>query len=69
MERDEWRIAHDATHGVNLNHRIRVRDQVRMPTWQDLARIMEEAKEDGHGVHFALKYDVSKAHRRVPLIE
>ena len=69
VERDEWRIVYDATHGVNLNHRIRVRDQVRMPTWQDLARIMEEAKEDGHGVHFALKYDVSKAHRRVPVIE
>ena len=69
LEKDEWRVVFDATHGVNLNHRIRVRDQVRMPGWQDLSRTLEEARDDGLGVHFALKYDVSKAHRRVPVVE
>ena len=69
VEKDEWRIIHDASHHVHLNHRIRIRDQARMPAWQDVSRVLEEMQQDGHGVHFVIKYDVSKAHRRVPIVE
>ena len=67
LDKDEWRIVYDATNGVHLNHRIRVRDQIRMPLWQDISKTLEASREDGTNSHFALKYDVSKAHRRVPI--
>ena len=48
---DEVRVIHDASHGVLLNHCIRVRDQVRLPTAADnraaLAAMCEES-----GPHF-----------------
>ena len=67
LAKDEWRVIYDATHGVNLNHRIRVRDQVRCPAWPDVSRILETCRDDGFNGHFVLAYDVSKAHRRIPI--
>ena len=32
VEQEKFRVVHDGTHGVGVNHRIRVRDQVRSPT-------------------------------------
>ena len=65
LEKDGWRIVYDATHGVRLNHRIRIRDQVRMPAWQDVSRILEAVRDEEASIRFCLKYDVSKAHRRI----
>eukprot|EP00974_Lingulodinium_polyedra_P091413 8861582-Lingulodinium_polyedra.AAC.1 len=68
-DKDEWRVVYDATNGVRLNHRIRVRDQVRCPTWPDVCRLLEAVREDGRAVHFGITFDVAKAHRRIPIRE
>jgi hypothetical protein len=62
---DEFRIIYDATHGVRVNHRIRVRDQTKNPTWPDICGILGECAEDGLTPHFGMVYDVRKAHRIV----
>ena len=61
---ETFRIVHDATHGVNVNTELKVRDQVRMPTAGDGRAVMELCSSERPGVHFALQADVSKAHRR-----
>ena len=61
---DTFRVVHDATHGVRVNCESRQRDQVRMPGAPDARRIIQHAADLG-GVHFMLKADISKAHRRV----
>ena len=68
-EQSEWRLVYDASHGVELNHRIRVRDAVPCPAWPDITRVMAELARDGQGKHFALAVDVAKAHRRIPIVE
>lgn len=65
-DKDEWRIIFDATHAVHVNHKIRVKDQVRCPTWGDVGRLLEVLGED-HPVRFALLYDVERAHRLIPI--
>lgn len=37
--KDDWRVIFDATHDVRVNHQIRVRDQVRCPTWGDVGNM------------------------------
>lgn len=64
--KDERRVIFDATHAVHVNHKIRVRDQVRCPTWGDAGRLLEEPGPE-HPVRFALLYDVERAHRLVPI--
>ena len=61
---DSCRILHDGTHGVKVNPRIRVRDQIRMPSVAEQKVILQEVA-DTQLSRFALKGDVSKAHRRV----
>ena len=39
---DVFRVIFDASNTVRLNHRIRVRDQCRMPVWQVIARYVED---------------------------
>ena len=66
VEKDKFRVAHDGTHRVLVNHRIRVRDQARSPTAGEIRTLMRERQEDYGGARqFALLGDVSKAHRRV----
>ena len=64
----EVRVIHDASHGVLLNHVIRVRDQVRHPTAADTKAVLAAMADEG-GPHFALGYDVRKAHRRIPVAQ
>ncbi|CAJ1332305.1 unnamed protein product [Effrenium voratum] len=52
------RIIHDATHEVMINHRIRVRDRMRFP---------DQAASPA--VRLLMKYDVSRAHKLVPVKE
>jgi len=68
VETGEVRVIYDASNGVLTNYRIRVRDQLRSPTAPDLKAVMGACAEEG-GPHFQLKFDVSKAHRRVPTLE
>ncbi len=65
---DTFRIIFDASNKVCLNHRIRVQDQVRMPVWQDIAKYLETFSA-GAGVRFCLTFDVSHAHRQIPVRE
>ena len=61
---DTWRVLHDASHHVMINHETKIRDQVRMPSAGDARVVMQESAAHDLGPHFALQFDVSKAHRR-----
>ena len=62
------RVIFNDTNGVYLNLGIRTRDQVRSPTACDIKTVLAELAEEG-GVHWSLLFDVSKAHRRIPVLE
>ena len=69
-EKDKVRVVHDGTHGVGVNNRIRVMDQVKSPTAGEIRALMREK----YGRRFGLRQlllmgDVSKAHRRVKVRE
>ena len=65
---DDVRVIYDGSHGVLTNYGIRVRDLVRNPTASDLKAWLGEQAREG-GPHFCLVYDVSDAHRQVPVDE
>ena len=65
-EKDKVRVVHDGTHGVGVNNRIKVLDQVKSPTAGEIRALMREKHEMNSGnKQFLLMGDVSKAHRRV----
>ena len=68
IEADEWRVVCEATHGVRVNNRISVLDQIRFPAWPDLVAYLDETAGDEMGVHISATFDVSKAHRRIPIV-
>ena len=61
---DTFRVIHDGSHGVLVNHAIVPRDQVRVPSIAELRVILYLMTLAG-AKFFGLKGDVSKAHRRV----
>ncbi len=62
------RLLFDATHGVGLNNRIRVRDKERGPATADIKRVMRAQAEEGSRV-VGMVADVKDAHRTVPVHE
>ena len=57
---DEVRIVFDGSNTVHLDHRIRVRDRVKLPTIGDLRAVVSDMA--GHpGARFCLLFDVRKA--------
>ena len=58
-----FRVIHDATHGLAVNAKIKVLDQVRSPTAIDVRRAVQVLPK----AFFALKGDVSRAHRLVKI--
>ena len=60
------RVLFDGTHGINVNRRIRVRDQERGPIAADVKRFLRE-KARYKLPSFALTADVTEAHRQVPI--
>ena len=64
----EVRVIFDATKGVLVNLTIRVRDQVKCPAASDAKAAMREMAREGAAT-VSLVYDISKAHRRVPILE
>ena len=48
-EKDKVRVVHDGTNGVQVNNRIRVRDQVRSPGAGELQALLRERQEVGGG--------------------
>ena len=67
-EKDKARVVHDGSHKVHVNHRIKVRDQLRCPGAGDIRTILRERVADGVK-SFGIMGDVSKAHRRVKVRE
>ena len=65
------RMIYDGTYSVDVNRRIRVRDRLRFPLLDDASAVLgnleEETEEAGGGVRFSMVYDVSKAHRLIPI--
>jgi len=67
-EKEKIRIVHDGTHGVHVNHRIRVQDQARGPTAGEIKALMREKMETSSGARqFLILGDISKAHRRIKI--
>ena len=63
----EVRVIYDGTNGVFLNYGIKIRDQIKFPTAPDLKAVMAELHEEA-GSNFSLVFDISKAHRRIPVL-
>ena len=65
-EKEKVHVVHDGTHGVGVNNRIKVLDQVKSPTAGEMRALMREKYERNNGnKQFLLMGDVSKAHRRI----
>ena len=61
------RVIHDATHHVGVNSGIRVRDQDETPLHSDVLAALEAEVKGDNLPMFGLAFDISKAHRRVPV--
>ena len=59
------RILFDGTHGIDVNTRIRIRDQERAPIAADVKRFMRKSSLETPT--FALKADISETHWQVPI--
>ena len=44
---DKLRLIHDGTHGILVNNRIRVRDELSSPMIQDISTELQEQEETG----------------------
>ena len=64
QEPGKIRVVHDGSNGVHVNHRIRLRDQVRSPGAGELRTILKKAASDNTKM-FVIAGDISKAHRRI----
>ena len=60
-----YRVVHDGTHGVNVNARIKLRDQLRNPTAGDLCSVLKFMP----GAAFGLTGDIKRAHRLAKVAE
>ena len=67
------RVTHDGSFSVDVNHRIKVRDRMRFPMIDDAAAVLlqveDEVERSKGAVRFSLIYDVSRAHKLVPVEE
>eukprot|EP00438_Fugacium_kawagutii_P021415 Skav230573 [mRNA] locus=scaffold971:152920:156087:- [translate_table: standard] len=65
------RIVHDGSYSVDVNHRIKVLDRMRFPMIDDASGILLEIErssvEEGKGARCSLLYDISKAHKLLPV--
>ena len=70
---DRVRLIHDGSYSVDVNHRNRVRDRLRLPLVDDESAVLEEtksmAKERGAEEGCSVLYDNKKAHRLIPIQE
>jgi hypothetical protein len=68
----EWeqiRVVHDATNGVEVNHQIRLCNQIRFPLFDDLEAAMHQFLTEADARRLAMAYDYKGAHRLVPIHE
>ena len=64
----EVRVIFDGSNGILVNTEIIVRDQIRFPTSDDIKVVLREMHAEQRPC-FTILFDVSKAHRRVPIVE
>ena len=73
LNSEKVRLIHDGTYSVGVNQRIRVRDRLRFPLIEDAAAALREIKRETELcrglIRFSLLYDVSRAHKLVPVRE
>ena len=62
------RVIYDGSHGIELNPRIRVRDQVRFPTAADGKVVLTECADEG-GPYMSIHFDFSGAQRLCGVVE
>jgi hypothetical protein len=68
----EWeqiRVVHDATNGVEVNHQIRLSNQIRFPFFDDLEAALHQFLLEADARRLAMAYDYKGAHRLVPIHE
>ena len=63
----EVRVVHDATHGVEVNHQIRLCNRMRFPLFDDLEAVMGQFIQEAEPNRLAMCYDFKGAHRLVPI--
>lgn len=67
------RIVHGGSYSVDVNHRIKVLDRMRFPTIDDagglICHLEDEMEERGGGARLSVLYDVSRAHKLIPIQE
>eukprot|EP00438_Fugacium_kawagutii_P028975 Skav210536 [mRNA] locus=scaffold3045:358236:363217:- [translate_table: standard] len=68
-EWDEVRVVHDATHGVEVNHQIRVNNRMRFPLFDDLEAVVRQFLDEADSRKVAVAFDYKGAHRLVPIHE
>eukprot|EP00438_Fugacium_kawagutii_P023533 Skav200888 [mRNA] locus=scaffold1581:56890:58152:+ [translate_table: standard] len=65
------RVVHDGSYSVDVNHRIKVLDRMRFPMIDDASGIINQLKEEneqaGGTSRFSLIYDISRAHKLIPV--
>lgn len=69
---DRVRLIHDGTYSVDINRRIKVRDRMRFPLCDDAAAVLVEIEEEVRETkeaRFALLYDISRAHKLIPVVQ
>ena len=63
----EVRVTDDGTNGVFLDYGIKIRDRIKFPGAPDIKAVLAELYDEG-GSFATILFDVSKAHRRVPIV-
>ena len=61
---NDFRVVHDATHGVQVNNEIVMKDRLESPGSREVAAIQKLGSSSDEKVFFGIVGDVSKAHRR-----
>ena len=65
-------MIHDGSYSVDVNRRIKVKDRLRFPLCDDAAAVLTEIEEEvskTKEARFSLLYDISRAHKLVPIAE
>ena len=68
-EWNEVRVVHDASNGVEVNHRIRLSSQMRFPLFDDLEAVLHQFIKEADVRKLMMAYDYKGAHRLVPIHE
>ena len=66
---EKFRIIHDGSHEIKVNHRIRVLDQLATPLAADMMSVQREIHDDQEPLWVTMAGDMTEAHRSVAIRE